>query len=767
MPEKISKRLFQWTSFSTVRSTAMAVMLFCMGFIVSYWVATLQHGAHVNRLRDRVTLKIDYIRNNLSRELYSNSNLAQGLVDLLRIQGGMQQAQFDAMACELTGHSGLIRNVALAPGNVVRFIYPLRGNEKALGLNYLKTPEQTAAVTRAMAERHTIIAGPVNLVQGGIGIIVRTPVFIRDSLDNRKTGRYWGMASTVIDFDTLMHATGIKAIEAHLCIALRGRDGTGPNGDVFWGDHTILKSNPVAMDIPLPSGTWQMAAAPCQGWPRFNPLTSVPFLAGILLSLFFSVMFFQVLHISQGRANEIGRRKATEVVLLQKNRALRLFSQSNSAVVHAIDEQSLFSEICRIAVESAGYCLAWVGRAEQDPQRTVKPIAFAGPGEGFLDKIWVSWGDNENGRGTAGTAIRTKKPSIARGILHNPDFKAWHETLKTRNYASAIAVPLIVDEIVFGVVLIYASEPDAFDSTEVDLLEELGSNISYGIMAIRSKKERAEALLAVERARNELEERVIERTEELYRAKEAAESADRLKSAFLATMSHELRTPLNSIIGFTGIILQGLVGEITAEQKKQLTMVRDSAHHLLALINDVLDISKIEADQLEIRKELYPIQQSIDQSIQVVLPLARKKSLPIVSNVDSVPLLVYSDRHRVEQVLINLLNNAVKFTDVGGITISVSTSGSFSGKITDGPAIIISIRDTGIGIKSEDMDTLFKPFRQIDTGTTRRYEGTGLGLSICKKLAGMLGGDIQVYSGGPGAGSTFSFMLPEGVPKNG
>jgi PAS domain S-box-containing protein len=286
--------------------------------------------------------------------------------------------------------------------------------------------------------------------------------------------------------------------------------------------------------------------------------------------------------------------------------------------------------------------------------------------------------------------------------------------------------------------------------------------------------ERKHAEDEIRKLNTELERRVAERTAELVVAKDRAESADRLKSAFLATMSHELRTPLNSIIGFTGIILQGLVGELTEEQRKQLNMVRDSAHHLLSLINDVLDISKIEAGQLELQREDFILQQAIDKSVQVVRPMADKKSLPISLTIESSPLAMYSDRRRVEQVLINLLSNAVKFTDRGGITLAVRKSQDSHAsddlsekKAGENSILRISIIDTGIGIKAEDIKELFKPFRQIDTGTTRRYEGTGLGLSICKRLACMLGGDIEVQSDGPGMGSTFTFTLPLQGERNG
>jgi PAS domain S-box-containing protein len=248
----------------------------------------------------------------------------------------------------------------------------------------------------------------------------------------------------------------------------------------------------------------------------------------------------------------------------------------------------------------------------------------------------------------------------------------------------------------------------------------------------------------------ELEHRVAERTEELVVAKERAEAADRLKSAFLATMSHELRTPLNSIIGFTGIILQGLAGPLTPEQNKQLEMVRGSARHLLTLINDVLDISKIEAGQLEVTCEPFDLRVSLQKVADIVRPLAEKKELALRMDLAPDIGLWVSDPRRVEQILINLLNNAIKFTEHGHITLRAGIAPD---------SLCISVTDTGIGIKTEDFQKLFQPFRQIDTGLARNHEGTGLGLAICGRLTEILGGRINVESE-PGIGTTFTVMLP-------
>ncbi len=248
----------------------------------------------------------------------------------------------------------------------------------------------------------------------------------------------------------------------------------------------------------------------------------------------------------------------------------------------------------------------------------------------------------------------------------------------------------------------------------------------------------------------EMEQRVIERTAELAAAMEKAQEADQIKSAFLATMSHELRTPLNSIIGFTGIMLQGMTGPLNPEQYKQMSMVQSSARDLLALINDVLDISKIEAGQLPLSITSFELKASIEKMVKVVSPLVEKKGLDLKLEIADDIATATMDQRRLEQVILNLLNNAVKFTEKGHVSISCRIEDDW---------YCLSVSDTGIGIQPEHLQSIFQPFSQIDTGSTRKYEGTGLGLPISKKLVEMMGGSITVESQW-GRGSTFTIRFP-------
>lgn len=276
--------------------------------------------------------------------------------------------------------------------------------------------------------------------------------------------------------------------------------------------------------------------------------------------------------------------------------------------------------------------------------------------------------------------------------------------------------------------------------------DKVSGTISFGI----DITDRKLAELELENYRKHLENMVEERTAELEIAKERAESADQLKSAFLATMSHELRTPLNSIIGFTGMLLQELPGPLNDEQKKQLRMTQKSGRHLLSLINDILDLSKIEAGQLKLSTDRFKISDVIQNVIDISRPFALSKNLVLTSTVDPELTEIVSDQMRVQQVIINLVNNALKFTETGSVKVSVSKNNNH---------FVIKVNDTGIGIEASQLKTLFKPFIQIDSGVTRKHEGTGLGLSISKKLVTMLGGSIAVESE-PEKGSTFTVELP-------
>ncbi len=240
-----------------------------------------------------------------------------------------------------------------------------------------------------------------------------------------------------------------------------------------------------------------------------------------------------------------------------------------------------------------------------------------------------------------------------------------------------------------------------------------------------------------------LETLVAQRTEELQEANAA-------KSAFLANMSHELRTPLNSVIGYSGIMLQGLAGELNDEQSKQLRMISSSGKHLLELVNDVLDLAKVEAGETRVKMAPVDVPAMMDSVVDSVAPLAHAKGLELTLSVAPDVGTMVSDIVRVEQILLNLAGNAVKFTDHGSVNVSVKRGGG---------RIVFSVRDTGSGIPAEELPRVFEEFYQVQRPDVAKSEGTGLGLSVSRRLVEVLGGTIEASSE-VRKGSTFTVSLP-------
>ena len=324
------------------------------------------------------------------------------------------------------------------------------------------------------------------------------------------------------------------------------------------------------------------------------------------------------------------------------------------------------------------------------------------------------------GEGVIGWVALTGEPLIAGDVLQSSRYIAAVSTTR-----SEMAVPITVDQKVVGVINIESDQLDAFDEKELRLLQTLSGTLGSIL-------------------------RSMQLVDELQGAYEEIKEIDRLKSEFLANMSHELRTPLNSIIGFSRVILKGIDGPITQLQEQDLTSVYNSGQHLLELINNVLDLSKIEAGKMEFVPEEVQVNRALNVVMSTAVGLVKDKEVKI--RLDAPPELpsVWMDPIRLRQVLLNLVSNAAKFTEEGTITIQAAC---------DPQAVFIQVVDTGIGISEKDMDKLFKSFSQVDASSTRRAGGSGLGLAISAQLMELQGGRIWVESQ-VGVGSTFSVALP-------
>lgn len=322
----------------------------------------------------------------------------------------------------------------------------------------------------------------------------------------------------------------------------------------------------------------------------------------------------------------------------------------------------------------------------------------------------------------------TISPSLAR-----------REQMKLQIPESGVDLPV---EVVSGKILNRRGEPLAIVSVLHDLTEQAENERLYEELKTFSSQleERIQAATAD----------LAEQNTRLQWQSRELEKANRLKSEFLASMSHELRTPINALIGYASLMLDRIYGDLTPRQEEGLNRIQGAAQHLLALINDILDLAKIEAGRMPLHLDDVTLGDIMTEITQQIEPMVKKKKLTLNVELPSSELKLHTDRTKVKQILLNLLSNAVKFTHHGGIWVTVSK---------DEEDLRFDVRDTGIGIREADLESIWEDFRQVDQSRTREFGGTGLGLSITRKLVDALGGHVfaeSVY----GKGSTFTVVLP-------
>jgi len=341
-----------------------------------------------------------------------------------------------------------------------------------------------------------------------------------------------------------------------------------------------------------------------------------------------------------------------------------------------------------------------------------------------------------------GHIAKIREPFMTNNLTKDPQIHnaKW---LQKNRLVSFVGYPLIVGDELLGVLGLFSRRPISDDEFEI-----FGAFVNRTAMAIQNAKLHSE----IRELNLNLEKIVEERTQELKLANIKLRKADRMKSEFLANMSHELRTPLNAIIGFAEVLRDGLCGELNDDQLMSVIDIYESGKHLLQMINDILDLSKVEAGKMELQFEEFSLADAINNVQSIVRDMANKKELNIQIEIPEDLPDVYADQVKFKQIMYNLLSNAVKFTpERGDININVQLQDD---------DFLISVKDTGIGIAHEDQESIFDEFKQVDSSRSRQYEGTGLGLALTKRIVELHGGKIWVESEGRGKGSKFSFTLP-------
>ncbi|MDO8963015.1 MAG: ATP-binding protein [Coriobacteriia bacterium] len=695
----------------------------CLILLCVWWVGTDWYRAdRAEARRLRAVEQVRHYAQGLHAAVQSHVSLVEGLSRYVSDEesgSGLTKAGFDTFAAGQYSSSRGIRTIQVAPRGVIRWTYPLVGNERAIGLDLYRhvNPEIRADALAAANGRMPVVSGPHPLAQGGLGLTVRQTVVVKDSP--------WGIVAVVIDVPSLIRDSGLTDPTTGLEFTVRDAHGRVVSGSA------AAASDSVTAGARLPDGVWRVSAAPADGWDAAsaNTVNAVRIL-GLAIVLLGTLVVYMVasrqdrLSLAVAAATSELRESAQRYRALFEDSPVSLWEEDFSAVKKEFDvlrERGIedfearltgdIEELRRVVglvriVAVNNTTVSLYGAHDRDElMQGLDAFITSENAHEFVEQMMAV----ADGRTSFSMLTRLPRPDGMRDLVVTWTVVPGHE----RDYASVVV-------------------------SVVDLTERV----------------RAEQELHTYRAN--LERLVSERTSELQTVNDELTVAQQAKDRFLASMSHELRTPLNSVLGFTGIMLQGDAGPLSDEQRRQLEMVRRSGRQLLALVNDMLDLAKIQEGHLGLEVLPFDPVAVAAAAVESLRPLADDKGLSLEIDVDRcAPVRIDGDLDRTRQVLLNLLGNAIKYTDAGGVRMEVRGEGT---------EVVFAVRDTGPGIPATDREAVFLPFHQVQRDPARISQGTGLGLAISRELADALGGSLRLVDG-DSTGSIFEFRLPvEGAP---
>ncbi len=763
----------------------MAVCLLVVGCYVDYL-----HSRNMEReLRFSVFTQFSLLRAKLEGYITSNVQLVQGLAASISVEPDLSTEKFTQLSRYLFNDRSQLRNIGAAPDLVIRYMYPLQNNESAVGLDYREHPAQLAAVLRARDTGNLISDGPIDLVQGGQGFIVRIPVFLDNQKSNERT--FWGIISAVIDVDRLYTASGLADVEHEFDIAIRIRDKYDQEGKVFFGENHIFDQQPVLLDISLPSGSWQMAAVPKGGWAAANTGDVLFRLGLILVGLLILLPLIAIGRFQQRNRDSETRLRAlfdmSPVGIALNDYATGRFIEVNDALLvssgysrkellnmtywditpkeyvmqeaqqlESLQESGHFGpyqkEYIRkndgrypvqlngvVIYDISGRKLIW--SIVEDISKRIDAEQAVRESRGKYQRLVEDIGDQfviYSHRATTGevTYVSGGMHKVFGLTKEETMGKSWDSIInwlpEYRERAHSIIRQIIegkIDFIQFDMCFIH---PGGDQRTILvschSVTDPKGDLFIEGIVEDITERKNSERALIT--------------------ARHEAERANKAKSEFLSSMSHELRTPMNAILGFSQLLE---IEDLSEAHQKYIKEIKNAGIHLLALIDQVLDLAKIEAGRIYLRLEPVEVGSLIGECISLVRNQADKLNVSVI-HTDMSDQFLHTDRIRLKQVMLNLISNAIKYNRAGGqVHIDASES--------EKPGYLkIFVTDTGIGIAANKLMELFQPFNRLDASNTE-IEGTGIGLSLTRRIIQLMGGTIGVESE-LGVGSTFWFELP-------
>ncbi|MBE9228852.1 PAS domain S-box protein [Phormidium sp. LEGE 05292] len=793
-----------------------------------WFLAKTEQTRYCQSQRSEVFNKLDAVRANLENALNTQLATKSGLAAYISVNPNVTATEFNQIARVVLEQEN-VYSIGAIKGSTIAFGYPPEIAKSLVGIDLKKIPGRWKTMQRIIDTKKTMVTGPIKLIEGGMGLISYTPVFVTPAKGKPASGKFWGFVGIVINPEKLYQKAGILEEKANLKYALRGKDGLGEQGQIFFGNEEIFQQNPVIVRVSLPNGYWQLAGIPKQGWNAIAPNNIWISIIGGILAVVSGIQVFILMRDPSKLREAIAKTKETNAMLqceiedrkrieaemrLSEEKFSKAFLACPDAMGITNPSNGLIIEVNDAFPKVIGY-----NRQEALGKTTLELNIWVNPEQRFQLIKKVQSGELIRDREVL---FRRKSEEIFPALISIEliDIGDWQRSIfvirdiserkraeaaikeSERKYHSIFdnATEGIFQTTIDGIFIsanpalaqIYGYySPDSLMKNlnakqlyvdlksreifrqnlenkgvllefEAQIYRQDGSIIwiSENARAVRDKKGNLlyyEGTVKDITLRKETEEALRKSEMQFQQAKEAAEAANRAKSQFLANMSHELRTPLNAILGFTQLMTKN---PAFASGTKELDIISRSGEHLLSLINDVLDMSKIEAGKITLNENWFDLYDLLDTLEEMLQLKAKAKGLWLVCDRSpEIPQYIKTDENKLRQVLINLLGNAIKFTQEGGVTLR--TYNKFLSK--NFSSITFEIEDTGTGIADNEIQKLFDPFVQTETGR-KSQQGTGLGLAISRKFVQLMGGDIIVKSR-LNQGSNFKFDIRVNVGK--
>ncbi|MCG2578216.1 response regulator [Dechloromonas sp. XY25] len=792
----------------------LAMVLLAGGLLLAtYLTEQINAERHAAALKADVVVRLNKVKDALESNLTSDIQLVRGLFSVIALEPGIDQSRFEQAAQPLFAGRHLLRNITVAKGSTISLIYPLHGNEKAVGKDYHDLPAQFEAFERARSSRQIVVAGPVQLVQGGVGLITRFPVYLTEP--GSKEERFWGMISAVIDVDSLFSRSGLLPADQRIEIAIRGRDGKGADGDVFFGRPGVFGESPVLVEIPLPQGAWQLGAVPRGGWSAMPPHNGWLRVGFALLGVLMFGMLAWLLHMLRrveraGSVADSARQRLAATLETTPNVAVQwyddegrvtywnrasetLFGWSSvEAVGQTLDRLMLSEAECRSFADAIGRVKmtgAAIGPHEgsahdRDGQvRWLESTLFAVPGQHSGEFVYVGMHVDITARKQAQRELADFNRDFEAFLDQATDFIYFKDAQSRFRFCSQTLAEITGhadwrdmvgkhDSEVFpaDTARLYEEEEEAIFAEGKPLLNKIDpyydaegtrGYVSTNKWPLFDDQHRVAGIFGISR---DITERIVFedelrrhrlRLEEIVAQRTAElEEARRAAEAASRAKSNFLANMSHEIRtplnAITGMSYLIRRGKLSPEQSGRLRQLELAGEHLLETINAILDLSKIDVGKVALEQEPLHVDRALANVAAMLSDKAEAKHLAFVVDCEAGLPSVLGDQTRLQQALLNYTSNAIKFTETGSVRLTARRASEDE----SGLVVLFEVTDTGIGIPADRLPGLFQAFEQADNSITRRFGGTGLGLAITHKLALLMGGDAGARSV-EGQGSTF------------